>query len=196
MSLFRRDPDSHLEHELRQARPKPREELTRGIASRIERQIPARMGLRVRIGVAVASTVLLASFAASMGGVSYAASSASHAIKAVTKVVEQAHANVPKPSHEDAKGPSHSTSSGPTSHDNKDNGNSAPRGNDNNKGSRGDDNNGRGKGDDDKDNPGNHQYHKVFLCHEGHTISVGMDAVPAHLAHGDHLGKCTGKDRK
>jgi len=39
--------------------------------------------------------------------------------------------------------------------------------------------------------------HKVTICHfppgnpaNAHTINVGAPAVPAHLAHGDHLGPC------
>ena len=39
--------------------------------------------------------------------------------------------------------------------------------------------------------------HKVTICHfppgnpaNAHTINVGDPAVPAHLAHGDHLGAC------
>ncbi|MEO7308248.1 MAG: T9SS type A sorting domain-containing protein [Ferruginibacter sp.] len=31
---------------------------------------------------------------------------------------------------------------------------------------------------------------KVFICHNGHTQSVSVNAVPAHLAHGDQLGNC------
>jgi len=31
---------------------------------------------------------------------------------------------------------------------------------------------------------------KVFICHNGHTNSVSVNAVPAHLAHGDQLGNC------
>ena len=31
---------------------------------------------------------------------------------------------------------------------------------------------------------------KVFICHNGHTQSVSVNAVPAHLAHGDKLGSC------
>jgi hypothetical protein len=41
---------------------------------------------------------------------------------------------------------------------------------------------------------------KVEICHippgnpgNEHTITVGSPAVPAHLAHGDHLGACGGK---
>jgi len=33
---------------------------------------------------------------------------------------------------------------------------------------------------------------KVFLCHNGNTISVSVSQVPAHLAHGDQLGRCEG----
>lgn len=31
---------------------------------------------------------------------------------------------------------------------------------------------------------------KVAICHKGRTIVVSIAAVPAHLAHGDYLGKC------
>lgn len=31
---------------------------------------------------------------------------------------------------------------------------------------------------------------KVFICHNGHVQSVSVNAVPAHLAHGDQLGSC------
>jgi Secretion system C-terminal sorting domain len=31
---------------------------------------------------------------------------------------------------------------------------------------------------------------KVFICHNGNSISVSVNAVPAHLAHGDQLGNC------
>ena len=32
--------------------------------------------------------------------------------------------------------------------------------------------------------------HKAEICHKGQTICVSVNAVPAHLAHGDCLGKC------
>ena len=32
---------------------------------------------------------------------------------------------------------------------------------------------------------------KVFICHNGHTQSISVNAVPAHLAHGDKLGNCS-----
>jgi len=31
---------------------------------------------------------------------------------------------------------------------------------------------------------------KVAMCHQGRTIMVDQDAVPAHLAHGDTVGRC------
>ncbi len=31
---------------------------------------------------------------------------------------------------------------------------------------------------------------KVLVCHNGHTICISINAVPAHLAHGDQLGSC------
>jgi hypothetical protein len=34
------------------------------------------------------------------------------------------------------------------------------------------------------------QYSKVTLCHRGHEITVSQNAVPAHLAQGDTIGKC------
>ena len=32
---------------------------------------------------------------------------------------------------------------------------------------------------------------KVTICHNGHTISIAPQALPAHLAHGDKTGACT-----
>jgi len=37
---------------------------------------------------------------------------------------------------------------------------------------------------------------KVPVCHRGHTIYVSVSAVPAHLAHGDCLGKCLVEERE
>lgn len=36
---------------------------------------------------------------------------------------------------------------------------------------------------------------KVPVCHRGHTIYVSINAVDAHLAHGDCLGKCLVEER-
>jgi len=32
---------------------------------------------------------------------------------------------------------------------------------------------------------------KVLICHNGHTINVSINALPAHLAHGDQIGSCS-----
>jgi photosystem II stability/assembly factor-like uncharacterized protein len=32
--------------------------------------------------------------------------------------------------------------------------------------------------------------HKVYICHNGHTICVDTNAIQAHLNHGDYLGMC------
>lgn len=34
------------------------------------------------------------------------------------------------------------------------------------------------------------QNHKVTVCHKGHAISISRDALCAHLAHGDTIGRC------
>jgi N-acetylneuraminic acid mutarotase len=39
---------------------------------------------------------------------------------------------------------------------------------------------------------GNSQNQKVKVCHNGNTICVESNAVSAHIAHGDYVGKCTG----
>jgi hypothetical protein len=48
---------------------------------------------------------------------------------------------------------------------------------------------GRGKGKGKGQSKGKGQ-EKVTLCHNGHTITVGAPAVPAHQAQGDTLGPC------
>jgi hypothetical protein len=35
---------------------------------------------------------------------------------------------------------------------------------------------------------------KVNICHNGHTICVSVNAIKAHLDHGDELGKCDDDD--
>lgn len=35
---------------------------------------------------------------------------------------------------------------------------------------------------------------KVLICHNGHDISVSVNASQAHLAHGDQLGSCSSGD--
>ena len=36
---------------------------------------------------------------------------------------------------------------------------------------------------------------KVTICHKGRTITVSVNAMRAHMAHGDKLGPCTATAR-
>ena len=87
MSMFRRDQHDHIERELRSERPRPRHDFVQELASRIERQSPSRLGMRLRLGAAVAATAALAGVGASVGGATYAAHNAVHVVKAVSHVV-------------------------------------------------------------------------------------------------------------
>src|SRR5581483_3224387 len=172
MSLFRRDPDSNLGDELRRSRPKPHDDLVQGLAARIERQIPSRTALRVRIGAAVALTVAFSAVAAAVGGVGYAASATSHAVKAVEHVVTPTKPSGPSRFAFAPKGDRHE-GNGSVRHDNghgngNANGNGNSNGNDdhgNGNGNGGDDN---GNGDDGHGGPSDHQYKKVHMCHGHH----------------------------
>jgi len=31
---------------------------------------------------------------------------------------------------------------------------------------------------------------KMWVCHNGHSISISMNAAPKHMDHGDSPGKC------
>jgi len=47
--------------------------------------------------------------------------------------------------------------------------------------------------------PGNEKNFKVPVCHNGHTIFVSINALEAHIAHGDCIGSCQAEkesDRK
>jgi len=48
--------------------------------------------------------------------------------------------------------------------------------------------------DDDKDDDKDNNEKKVYICHEDHTIKVSYNAKPAHLRHGDSIGRCSDKD--
>lgn len=43
---------------------------------------------------------------------------------------------------------------------------------------------------DDDNGGGNGGFEKVEICHEGQTIEVAPEALPAHYGHGDTLGPC------
>jgi len=41
--------------------------------------------------------------------------------------------------------------------------------------------------DDEEDDNGNE---KITICHKGHTITISINALQAHLNHGDYIGEC------
>src|SRR5581483_2491498 len=96
MSLFRRDPRSEIESELRERRPRPSSEFVDGLAKRMT---PSRSGTpgRFRLGVAIAATAALVGAAGAFGGYGEVTSGASHAVKAVSHVVIHTKAAKPHP---------------------------------------------------------------------------------------------------
>ena len=83
-----------LERELRSQRPEPRDELVRSIEGRIGES--RRKTYRpFRLGLAAALTVGILAALASFGGLSYAATSVSHAVNAATHVVAPQHPAAP-----------------------------------------------------------------------------------------------------
>lgn len=57
-----------------------------------------------------------------------------------------------------------------------------------------DDSGGNDNSDDDDYEYCNNNQSKIYICHEGNTICVNINAKDAHLAHGDSLGKCDDDD--
>jgi hypothetical protein len=87
MSFIRRRPRRDgLQNELRQNRPEPREEFVRGLEARISADRPRRQSSRARYGVAAAMTAALVVALGAFGGISYAASSVTHATHALAVV--------------------------------------------------------------------------------------------------------------
>ncbi len=82
--------EDKLERELRAQRPEPRAEFMQSIESRIVGKAYRRPA-RLRLGLAAALTVGMLVALASFGGLSYAATGVSHAVKAATHVVAPAH---------------------------------------------------------------------------------------------------------
>jgi len=80
-----------LEKQLRAGRSEPRAEFAQGLAEDVRGRRPARSPLG-RVGLALALSGLIVVALASFGGISYASSSASHAVKKQTR---QVHVQVP-----------------------------------------------------------------------------------------------------
>ncbi|HET8606277.1 MAG TPA: hypothetical protein VFL66_04530 [Gaiellaceae bacterium] len=81
--MSRRGSERKLAARLRRNRPEARQELVAAIVAGLPRRRP---GARLRIGFAAALTAGLLVALASVGGIGYAASSATHAVRAVTHV--------------------------------------------------------------------------------------------------------------
>ena len=56
------------------------------------------------------------------------------------------------------------------------------------------DNSGGNDNDNDDYEYCNNNQSKIYICHNGNTICVNINAKDAHLAHGDSLGKCDDND--
>jgi len=83
--FFKRNMESEIETKLRRGRPRPGERFVDEIVSHIDRERPAFRPRTLRIAFA-AATIGVAVALASLGGVSYAASSVQHAAVAVKHV--------------------------------------------------------------------------------------------------------------
>jgi hypothetical protein len=83
-----------LERDLRAARPRPSDELVSRIEGRIRSEQPARVRRSFRVAVPVTLTAVMIGSLAAVGGVSYAATSVGHAVRAVTHVFAPAKEHV------------------------------------------------------------------------------------------------------
>jgi len=86
--------ENRLERELRSQRPEPRDELVRSIEGRIADSRP-RTHRPFRLGLAAALTVGMLAALASFGGLGYAATGVTHAVKAATHAVAPQHQAAP-----------------------------------------------------------------------------------------------------
>ena len=169
-----------LERRLGAERPQPADEFVSGVAKRITADSePRRTGWRVALAAGL--TALLVGAFALTGGISYAASAVHGGTTAVTSLVTgPSQSNKPEKADKPDKGNKPSSSGAQTSSQSVQSSSEAE-----------DD-------PEDDDSSADDQYEeKVLICHippgnpgNEHTISVSVNAAPAHLAHGDHLGPC------
>jgi len=178
MRRFRQRSDK-LETRLHDEKPQPSDELVRRISGDAR---ASRVRRAPRLGLALAlSSVVVLGFAVT-GGIGYAASAANNGTSALKHLVA--------PKDDGTNG--NPKAQGSTA---KVNNTDTSTGNGNNDSSSGGEANAKQGG---SDNSADDQYGgKVVICHippgnpgNAHTIMVGQAAVPAHLAHGDHLGAC------
>lgn len=174
MARFWKRSEDRIERLLRSNRRAPNDDFASSILDRISasQQAPRRVGSPRRLGLALALAVASLALVAALGGVT----AASAGLGGIFHVASNA--------------TTHTTST-TNKKDSDDKGS---------KGTKGDDPDGDKddqKGDDEHD--GDHHQYKVGICHRSEhgtkfkLIFVAPQAVPAHLAHGDHLpvnGKC------
>ena len=199
---FRRRRDE-LEKQLHEERPQPRDELVSRITGRLTPVPVRRRGWSTAFAVSL-TTVLVVAFALT-GGIGYASSAVKGGTNAVTSLVTGKSS-----SHKQGK------SGGAKKANNKRGGSQGdhkqaichvPPGNPDNAHTivvdksaipaHLDHGDSLGPCPEDPGPPDDQYNEKVLICHippgnpgNAHTISVSVNAVPAHQAHGDTLGPC------
>ena len=196
---FRRRRDE-LEKRLLEERPQPRDEFVSRLAGRLTPEPVRRRGWSTAFAVSL--TMLLVLAFALTGGIGYAASAVKGGTNAVTSLVTG------ESSGKSAKSGAKSTQTG-SQVDHKQAVCHVPPGNPDNAHTividdsavqtHLDNHDGDSLGPCPEDpGPPDDQYNeKVLICHippgnpeNAHTISVSVNAVPAHLGHGDTEGPC------
>jgi hypothetical protein len=197
-----------LERRLHEERPEPRDELVTRLAERLTPEPVRRRGWSLALAMSF-TTILVVAFAAT-GGIGYAASCVKGGTHAVSHLVT---------GHSNGKSGNGNNGNNGNQNGNDPRGTSGSQGDhkqtichippgnpDNPQTIVVDDsavqthlNHGDSLGPcPESGGPPDDQYgEKVLICHippgnpgNEHTISVSVNAVPAHLGHGDHLGPC------